>query len=112
MVEHQPHDQTVDIWCLGVLMYEFLFGHPPFEARGQRETYQRIVNVDLKFPSSVKISDDAKDLISRLLVKNSKHRLPLNKIHNHPFIIKNYPRSMKPLMKSTSINDHSQKTAV
>ena len=30
MVEGQEHDEKVDIWSLGVLMYEFLIGCPPF----------------------------------------------------------------------------------
>ena len=32
--------------CLqGVLLYEFLYGVPPFEAKGYDETYRRIVHV-------------------------------------------------------------------
>lgn len=31
MVEKTEHDETVDLWSLGVLIYEFLYGAPPFE---------------------------------------------------------------------------------
>jgi len=48
MIENKDHDHTVDIWALGVLAYEFLCGHPPFEAEGHSETYRRIVKVDLQ----------------------------------------------------------------
>lgn len=37
MVEGREHDSGVDIWGLGVLTYEFLFGNPPFEAAGHHE---------------------------------------------------------------------------
>ncbi len=37
MIENKDHDHTVDIWSLGVLTYEFLCGHPPFEAEGHSE---------------------------------------------------------------------------
>jgi serine/threonine protein kinase len=45
MVEGREHDNTVDIWSLGVLTYEFLVGYPPFEAQGYQETYSRIAKV-------------------------------------------------------------------
>ena len=35
----------VDLWGLGVLCYEFLVGHPPFEAKTSQETYARISKV-------------------------------------------------------------------
>ena len=46
------HLPQVDLWSLGVLCYEFLFGGPPFEATGHSETYKRILKVDLNFPSA------------------------------------------------------------
>jgi len=86
MIEGNDHDSNVDVWSLGVLMYEFLVGSPPFEAEGQNETYRRIAQVDLKFPPY--LSPEAKDLMSRVLVKNPKARLPLADCLNHPFITK------------------------
>jgi len=40
-VEGRDHDFSVDIWSLGVLAYEFLYGCPPFEAPSNRETYKK-----------------------------------------------------------------------
>jgi len=64
MIGGRAHDETVDLWSLGVLCYEFLVGKPPFEAEGNTATYRRISKVDLHFPSHV--SDGAKDLISKV----------------------------------------------
>lgn len=86
MIEGKEHDAAVDIWALGVLMFEFLVGYPPFEAKGHTETFKRIVNVDLKFPDHVQ--SDARDLLSRLLVKDPSKRLPLAKVVEHPWIKK------------------------
>lgn len=47
----QDHNEAVDIWALGVLMYELLVGNPPFDAQGHSATYRRIINVDLRYPS-------------------------------------------------------------
>ena len=86
MVENKDHDHTVDIWALGVLTYEFICGAPPFEAAGNSETYRRIVKVDLQFPAHV--SPEARDFISRLLRKDPKQRLPLDRVPLHPWIQK------------------------
>ena len=45
MVEGRTHDEKVDLWCLGVLCYELLVGHPPFESTSHAETYRRITKV-------------------------------------------------------------------
>ncbi|XP_023897016.1 serine/threonine-protein kinase Aurora-3 isoform X2 [Quercus suber] len=89
MVENKAHDYAVDNWTLGILCYEFLYGVPPFEAENQTDTFRRIMNVDLSFPSTPCVSTEAKDLILRLLVKNSSKRLSLQKIMEHPWIVKN-----------------------
>ncbi|KAG8390320.1 hypothetical protein BUALT_Bualt01G0071400 [Buddleja alternifolia] len=89
MVENKAHDYAVDNWTLGVLCYEFLYGGPPFEAESQKDTFKRIMKVDLSFPSSHEVSAEAKDLISLLLVKDSSKRLSLQKIMEHPWIVKN-----------------------
>ena len=53
MVQGQFYDSHVDIWCLGVLMYEFLTGKAPFYSKNQEETYSKIRNVQLSFPLDV-----------------------------------------------------------
>ncbi|KAF3674143.1 Serine/threonine-protein kinase Aurora-2 [Capsicum annuum] len=89
MVESVEHDASVDIWSLGVLCFEFLYGMPPFEAKEHSDTYRRIVQVDLKFPAKPVVSSAAKDLISQMLVKDSSQRLPLKKVLEHPWIVQN-----------------------
>lgn len=87
MVQGEDHDASVDIWSLGVLCYEFLFGVPPFEAQGHTETYKRILRVDLKFPDYVPVSPGARDLMRKLLRRDPKQRLPLHMVLQHPWIL-------------------------
>jgi len=85
MIENRPHDAHVDVWTLGILMYEFLVGMPPFEADSNTDTYKRIVNVDLKFPSHV--SAQARDLVVKILKKEPRQRIPLDELLDHPWIV-------------------------
>ncbi|KAJ3046163.1 spindle assembly checkpoint kinase [Rhizophlyctis rosea] len=87
MVEGRDHNEKVDLWALGVLMYEFLVGVPPFEdPSSNRATYKRIAQVDLRIPEFV--SAEAADLIRRLLRHNPAERLPLDHVLRHPWILK------------------------
>lgn len=102
MVEGREHDHSVDVWSLGVLMYEFLLGRPPFEAAGNTETYKRISAVDLHIPADA-VSDDAADLIRRLLVKEPSARLPLAMVLKHPWILKNAPATVANLAPAKAV---------
>lgn len=93
MVEGRDHDEKVDIWSLGVLCYEFLYGSPPFEAEGHSATYRRISRVDLRFPKEPEVSEGAKDLIRKLLVKDPNQRMALADVPKHPWIVKNAKNS-------------------
>lgn len=86
MILGEDHDTMVDVWSLGVLMYEFLVGKPPFEAERHDETYKKIVKVDLHFPSHV--SKEARDLITKLLKKDTTQRLSLKAVQEHAWISK------------------------
>ncbi|KAL3648178.1 Serine/threonine-protein kinase Aurora-3 [Castilleja foliolosa] len=98
MVENKTHDYAVDNWTLGVLCYELLYGVPPFEAKSQRDTFKRIINVDLSFPSTHGVTDEAKDLICKdASLNDSSKRLSLEKILEHPWIVKNaHPEGICP----------------
>ena len=87
MVEGREHDEMVDVWAIGVLLYEFLVGTPPFEAEGHSATYRRISRVDLRFPRGV--AEDAQDLIRRLLQKDPRKRMALTSVPHHPFVLRN-----------------------
>ncbi|PKK17627.1 aurora kinase C, partial [Columba livia] len=98
MVEGREHDEKVDLWCLGVLCYELLVGHPPFESPSHNETYHRITKVDLHFPPPV--PEGARDLISRLLRRSPAQRLPLRDVLQHPWVRAHSRRVLPPAYAS------------
>lgn len=94
MVKNQHHDEKVDYWSVGVLCYEFLVGKPPFEAKTQQETYSKITSVNYAFPAFM--SQGARDLIRKLLVRDPAKRLNFEQVIAHAWIVLH--------TKSTSIN--------
>lgn len=85
MVTGKDHDATVDVWELGILLYEFLTGGPPFEEESQRATFRRIRDVDIKFPQYV--PPLARDLILKFLQKDPQKRIDLKDVRSHPWIV-------------------------
>ncbi|XP_034665057.1 aurora kinase C [Drosophila subobscura] len=85
MVQGKPHTKNVDLWSLGVLCFELLVGHAPFYSKNYDETYKKILKVEYKLPEQ--ISKAAAHLISKLLVLNPQHRLPLDQVLVHPWIL-------------------------
>ena len=69
------HDSMVDWWSFGILLYELLFGTTPFRGSRRDATFENIVKQNLAFPSSPHVSNEVKDLITRLLIKDPDARL-------------------------------------
>ncbi|VVC90104.1 unnamed protein product [Leptidea sinapis] len=90
MIKREVYDVTVDQWCLGILLYEFLVGQPPFESEAQDRTKERILALDLSYPPFV--SEGARDLISHLLQTTGKYRLSLDGVKKHYWVQKFYKK--------------------
>jgi len=85
MVRKHTHNESVDTWCLGILMYEFLVGRPPFEHSDSDATYHAICYDQPVFPPY--ISPEAQDLMLKLLQKDSSQRMSLVDVATHPWIL-------------------------
>jgi serum/glucocorticoid-regulated kinase 2 len=76
------HDYTIDWWALGILIYEMIVGIPPFFHKNKNKMYHFIKESKVNFPDpdrhKIFVSDDAKDIILRLLDKNKRTRLGAN----------------------------------
>ncbi|GAO47357.1 kinase-like protein [Saitoella complicata NRRL Y-17804] len=86
ILQEQGHDAAVDWWSLGVLLYEFLTGMPPFTGNNKKKIMDKITKTKLSLPYY--LSPDAKDLLTKLLKKTPSVRLgsksgDVNKIKAH-----------------------------
>ncbi|CDW86401.1 protein kinase domain containing protein [Stylonychia lemnae] len=84
MLENQPHNHTLDIWCMGILLYELVHGNAPFSGQNPRDMIDQIKARKIKWKSSC--SKDYKDLVEKLLQNDPNKRIPIIKIFDHPWI--------------------------
>ncbi|OAF70901.1 hypothetical protein A3Q56_01300 [Intoshia linei] len=103
MVEGKVHDSAVDLWTVGVLLYEFLNGSPPFETGGAQSTYHLIKNIQYTIPDY--FADGAINLIDGLLKYNPKDRTSLKKIVHNKWIT-DLAVPIQDIKKTLEINDN------
>ena len=74
-------DEVSDWWSLGCILFECLYGYPPFHAETPDEVFENILARRIDWPENEEdygVSDEAKDLINRLLCINPSQRLGAN----------------------------------
>ncbi|KAG8562715.1 hypothetical protein GDO81_015783 [Engystomops pustulosus] len=78
-----------DMWSVGVITYMLLSGLSPFLGESDAETMNYIVNCNWEFDTETfdQVSEDAKDFISRLLVKEKSCRLSAGQCLKHEWLV-------------------------
>ena len=76
---------SIDIWAVGIIMYNLLTGKVPFHGKDRKETENKINNDNCEFPQDIIISEIAKDLIIQILNKDPQKRPSLDQILKHQF---------------------------
>lgn len=84
------YNSKIDLWSLGIVFYEMLFGRSPFRFEDQAQILRDIRNGSgdkLRFPGE--ISENAKSLLRGLIRENPIERLDWNQFFNHPIFASN-----------------------
>ena len=96
MLLKKGHDTRVDIWSIGILMFELLSGYSPFVAKSNQELYQNIRRLKIQWPKDM--PPLAKNLISKILKLNPADRPTFDEILNHQWF--KQTKQIKPLLEN------------
>lgn len=88
IISGKGHDTAVDWWSLGVLIFEMLAGYPPFTDKDMGTLFRKIQEPE-KLVIPVEFSQEASDLVRRLLVADPTSRL--GNIHPDVADIRTHP---------------------
>ena len=83
MINNTGHDEKVDIWCIGVLLFELMTGVQPWSGTDIQTVKHNISRLKINWPKNM--DRTAADLISKILKYNPEERISLRNMLNHPF---------------------------
>ena len=88
IIKKQKYDESIDIWSLGVLLYELVHSYSPFYSEDSdiNKIGDNIIQKSLIFKEG--LSDECKDLIKKLLIRDSSQRIKIEEIYQHSFMTK------------------------
>jgi serine/threonine protein kinase len=90
MVNESGHTEKLDIWCVGILLFELLVGRTPFQPQNlkdkalyEKTLHYNILNCKVQYPSD--FPPLARDLVTKILKFNPDDRLSIPEIKKHPW---------------------------
>lgn len=72
-----------DVWSLGIVLYIVLFGFPPFAQTDHQALFLAIGRGKFTFPEGTRVSDDARDAVSKMLVVTPSERITAGNLLQH-----------------------------
>ena len=90
IMTNKSYDNKSDLWSVGVIMYELLFGTTPYHAKNMIQLMKKIKKRDVIIPEeySELISDECKELLLSLLHRNPKRRINWDNFFTHKWFDK------------------------
>ncbi|CAD8209914.1 unnamed protein product [Paramecium octaurelia] len=86
ILEGQPFSSKCDVWSMGIMLFEMLYGKPPWDGDSQYNLLQNIKKNALLIPDAPVRSDKIKQLLRQMLVVSEKDRFSWEQIFHHEII--------------------------
>ena len=83
----RKYNEKCDLWSIGVIMYILLIGKPPFDGETDKEIIKKVEKGDFNktdYPFNT-LSNNAKDLIDKLMTYDPKKRISAEDALQHPW---------------------------
>ena len=81
---------SIDLWACGIILFAMLCGYLPFDDKNNDGLFKKILEGKIDYPDPVEddidLSDNALDLINKILTANPKKRIGIEDILKHPFM--------------------------
>ncbi|KAL9332172.1 hypothetical protein ACSQ67_001782 [Phaseolus vulgaris] len=87
-VLRRHYGPEADVWSAGVIIYILLCGTAPFWGESEQEIFEEVLHGDLDFTSDPwpNISESARDLVRKMLVRDPRKRITAHEVLRHPWI--------------------------
>jgi calcium/calmodulin-dependent protein kinase I len=104
--ESKGYDYRADLWSVGVILFVLLAGYPPFYEEDMDALFLQVIRGQYEMDPEdwCYISEDAKDLVKKLLVVNPEQRIPIEAIMVHPWIVKTLEKKNHPHLSRAASN--------
>ncbi|XP_037028807.1 serine/threonine-protein kinase ULK3-like isoform X2 [Bradysia coprophila] len=98
------YDQSADLWSIGVILYECLFGSAPYSSKSIEELMDKIQKKKkIEIPKTKTITSTCEDLLARLLVHDPKQRISFTNFFEHEFLNLRYKDNDEKLKRAVDM---------
>lgn len=86
-IYHQRgYTDNVDLWSLGIMLFQMVAGELPFKAKVEPELFSKIREGNYSLPPGIVISQTCRNLIQSLIQENPQQRMSYEQFREHPFV--------------------------
>jgi serine/threonine protein kinase len=104
----ERYSSKCDVWSLGMIFYEALFGSHPWTGKDMDSLINQITHKRLEFPAHPRVPEGIKTLLGRMLAINEQDRIPWDQLFTEPLLgelrNENLMETIRALSKSQHVN--------